>query len=73
MEITVKELTKLWNQWVADSSLRSELRFGQYVCNAKLNKGYCWPEVYYASTNRAYEMLYRLASGAEPFLGRKAY
>jgi len=73
MELTVEELEKLWNTWIGDSSLRSTLRFGQFVCNRKLNSGYAWPECYYASTEKAWTMLYDVASGSKLFSGHKAY
>jgi len=73
MELTPEELKNLWNTWINDSSLRSELRFGQFVCNRKLNSGYAWPECYYASNAKAWTMLFELASGAKEFSGRKAY
>lgn len=73
MELTVKELEKLWNTWLGDSSLRSSLRFGQFVCNRKLQSGYAWPECFYADNEKAWTMLFELASGKTPFSGRKAY
>jgi hypothetical protein len=73
MEITPEELTKLWNTWIGDSSLRSTLRFGQFVCDRKIQAGYCWPECYYASTEKAWTMLFELATGLTAFSGRKAY
>ncbi len=73
MELTTEELRTLWNTWSSDSSLRSTLRFGQFVCNRKIQAGFCWPECYYASTDVAYQMLYDVAAGLKPFSGRRSY
>lgn len=70
MEITVEELATLWSKWIKDKDLQQQ-RFGQFVCNRKLKPGYTWVECFYASTNDAWEMLFKLATGKKAFSGKK--
>ena len=66
LDLSEEELRKLWKTWINDSSLKSELRFGQFVCNRKLPKMSAWPDCYYADTEKAYNLLYKDAMGVEP-------
>ncbi len=72
MELTVEELSTLWSAWSQDKTLQIE-RFGQFVCNRKLNSGYCWPRCFYASTEDAWVLLHEVATGLKPFSGRRVY
>jgi hypothetical protein len=71
MELTEEELRQLWSTWMTDRTLQTEFRFGQFVCNRKLQPGWVWAEVYYASTEVAWQRLYELASKQKPFTGRR--
>lgn len=63
--LTIEQLTDCWRIWINDRSLRSTLRFGQYVLNKTIPRGLCWPEVYYANSERSYTMLWQLTQGHE--------
>ena len=63
IDISYEELTRLWNQWIGDSSLWY-LRFGQYVLN---RYDVVWPECYYAGTSKAYQLLYEQTDGIPTF------
>lgn len=58
LPISMNELTEDWRIWIGDKSLKSNLRFGQYVLNKRLSKGAAWSECYYADTTKAWEMLF---------------
>jgi len=60
MKVTLVELTTGWTTWKNDTSLQSEVRFGQYMWNkyASRHPDQAWPELFYADTNKAYELLY---------------
>lgn len=60
IDLSYAELTRLWDQWINDSSLRQQLRFGQYVLN---RFPVSWPECYYAGSERAYSLLYEQTEG----------
>ena len=60
INLSYAELTRLWDQWINDSSLKQDLRFGQYVLN-RFNVS--WPECYYAETEKAYALLYGQTDG----------
>jgi hypothetical protein len=59
LDITLEELQELWGKYINDSSLRSEFRFGQWVCNRKLPKWHSWIECYYASNEVAWKLLFQ--------------
>lgn len=59
LDITLEELQELWEKYSSDSSLRSEFRFGQWVCNRKLPKWHSWAECYYASNEVAWKLLFQ--------------
>lgn len=59
--ITPQQLNDSWRRWINDSSLRSVLRFGQYVVNKYCPADCCWPEAFYADTDEAYKLLYTAA------------
>lgn len=60
INLSYVELTRLWGQWINDSSLRQNLRFGQYVLN---RFDVVWPACYYADTATAYNLLYGQTDG----------
>jgi hypothetical protein len=62
LELTKQQLQDCWTIWISDSSLRSELRFGQYVYNKFAVSGVTdpWPALFYEKNN-AYSMLYVIA------------
>lgn len=63
MKITTEQLAACWALWINDSSLRSQLRFGQYVWNKFGGKDpgerKTWPELFYASSEKAWELLWK--------------
>jgi hypothetical protein len=67
-ELTPTRLQELWNLWQAKYP---DLRFGQFVCNRELPMGYVWPELFYAETKKAYNMLWRIANGVSTPSSRK--
>lgn len=57
--LTKQDLQKAHVTYISDSSLRSELRFGQYIWNKFGVKGKTWPLLYYETDGgRAYNMAY---------------
>jgi hypothetical protein len=73
MEITLEELYKLLHTWESDLDLRKTQRFGQFVCNRKMKAGRVWPECYYASHEKAWELLFEVAYSGVEFEGTKLY
>lgn len=66
MPMSMDDLTNDWRIWINDSSLQSTQRFGQYVVNKHLARGYVWPDCYYADTNKAWEMLFQWINNPNP-------
>lgn len=61
LDITRDQLASCHERYITDSSLRSELRFGQYVWN-KYGKGR-WTRLFYETDNGvAYDMLFAVAT-----------
>lgn len=59
LNLTKADLLSSHNKYMNDSSLRSELRFGQYIWNKFGVKGKTWPLLYYETDGgRAYNMAY---------------
>jgi hypothetical protein len=73
MELTLQELMDLWNKYNRDSQLRSELRFGQWICNRKLKPGWTWASCYYADNQAAYGLLLDFIEGRGAPTLKKVY
>ena len=62
LNMTAESLAKACRLYSEDSSLRSELRFGQYIWNKFGPVGQSWPELFYETDNgKAYEMAFKQA------------
>ena len=66
LPMSMDDLTNDWRFWINDTSLQSTQRFGQYVLNKRLARGYAWAECYYAGTNEAWEMLFQWINDTNP-------
>ena len=66
MPMSMDDLANDWRIWINDSSLQSTQRFGQYVVNKRLARGYVWPDCYYADTGKAWEMLLQWINNSNP-------
>jgi len=59
LPISMDDLRNDWQTWLDDYQHGgSSLRFGQYVLNKRLLKGWCWPDCYYADTEKAWDYLF---------------
>lgn len=54
---SLDQLTEGWRTWNSDSSLRSVLRFGQYMWNKYGLPDKRFPRLFYANTSDAYKIL----------------
>lgn len=60
LNITYEGLRQSYLLWSSDSSLRSELRFGQYIWNKFGIKDQSWPFLFYLTDNgEAYNLAYQ--------------
>lgn len=57
--LTNGQLRRVYKTYSNDSSLRSKFRFGQYLHDTTMDRGYCWPRLYYASDGEAYTLAYK--------------
>ena len=51
-------LQTLWKTYINDSSLFTKTTFGKYAHDRIMVSGWCWPRLYYASTE-AYDLIYQ--------------
>lgn len=58
VKIDQDSLVKIWKTYINDSSLFTKQRFGEYAHNKVVERGYAWPTLFYASSSKAYDLLW---------------
>ena len=56
--VTQESLKKMWKTYINDSSLFSKMSFGKYAHDKIMQRGWCWPRLYYAGTE-AYDLIHQ--------------
>lgn len=72
LPISMKDLQEDWRLWLNDYR-GGGLRFGQYVLNKRLVRGWVWSDCYYASTEKAWNYLFDWINYPAPVKGPRPF
>ncbi len=57
INVDQEKLVKMWKTYINDSSLFTKQKFGAYLHDKIVERGYAWPKLYYAG-REAYDIVW---------------